>query len=51
MKDVKTLFLPAKLEHSFISSSAVREILLHKGDISNFVPANVQEYLLNDYLL
>lgn len=50
-KDVKTLFLPAKLEHSFISSSAVREILLHKGDISNFVPANVQEYLLNDYLL
>ena len=49
-KDIKTLFLPAKLEHSFVSSSAVREILLHKGNISNFVPANVEEYLLAHYL-
>ena len=37
-KDIKTVFLITKPEYNFISSSAVREILVNKGDISAFVP-------------
>ena len=44
-KDIKTVFLITKPEYNFISSSAVREILVNKGDISAFVPNAVQEYL------
>lgn len=44
-KDINTVFLITKPEYNFISSSAVREILVNKGDISAFVPNAVQEYL------
>lgn len=44
-KDIKTVFLITKPEYNFISSSAVREILVNKGDISAFVPDAVSEYL------
>lgn len=44
-KDIKTVFLITKPEYNFISSSAVREILVNKGDISAFVPDAVREYL------
>lgn len=44
-KDLKTVFLITKPEYNFISSSMVREILANKGDISNFVPTAVNEYL------
>ena len=43
--DIKTVFLITKPEYNFISSSCVREILVNKGDISNFVPQAVAEYL------
>lgn len=43
--DIKTVFLITKPEYSFISSSAVREILQNKGDISKFVPLPVYKYL------
>ena len=43
--DIKTVFLITKPEYNFISSSCVREILLNKGDITNFVPKSVAEYL------
>lgn len=46
-KDIKTIFLITKPEYNFISSSMVREILLNNGDISNFVPKAVEEYLLS----
>lgn len=42
--DLKTVFLITKPEYSYISSSMVREILAHKGDISQFVPEAVKEY-------
>ena len=42
-KDIKTVFLITKPEYNFISSSAVREILVNKGDISAFVPDAVSE--------
>lgn len=43
--DIKTLILFAKPEHSFISSSNVREIYNNNGDLSDFIPENVIEYL------
>lgn len=43
--DLKTVFLITKPEYSFISSSMVREILRNNGDISNFVPKAVNDYL------
>lgn len=43
--DVETLFLMPKEEHSYISSSLVREVAALGGDVSGFVPANVAEAL------
>lgn len=43
--DIKTVFLITRPEFNFISSSCVREILLNKGDITNFVPKPVASYL------
>jgi len=43
--DLKTVLLITKPEYSFISSSMVREILRNNGDISNFVPKAVNDYL------
>ena len=48
-KNIKTVFLITKPEYNFISSSMVREILLNKGDISKFVPKNVEDYLLSKH--
>ena len=48
-KNIKTVFLITKPEYNFISSSMVREILLNKGDVSKFVPKNVEEYLLSKH--
>ena len=46
-KELKTVFLITKPEYNFISSSMVREILLNNGDISNFVPKSVEEFLIS----
>lgn len=43
--DLKTVFLITKPEYGYISSSMVREILAHGGDISKFVPSSVNDYL------
>lgn len=48
-KDIKTVFLITKPEYNYISSSCVREILLNKGDISDFVPEPVCKYLKENY--
>lgn len=39
--DIKTVFLMTNPQHSYISSSAVREILNNKGDISEYVPQEI----------
>ncbi len=44
-EDIKTVFLVTKPEHSYISSSAVREILKFQGDVSKLVPEVVNNYL------
>jgi len=44
--NIKTVFLMTKPEHSFVSSSAVRELYAYKSDLSEFVPKNIRKYLL-----
>lgn len=43
--ELKTVFLITKPEYNFISSSMVREIIANKGDISKFVPKEVNIFL------
>ncbi len=40
--DVSTVFIPACQEFSFISSTVVRDILIHKGDAAQFLPKGVE---------
>ena len=47
--ELKTVFLITKPEYNFISSSMVREILINKGDISQFVPPVVCEFLTSKH--
>lgn len=35
--EITTLFLPTRTEHSFVSSSMVKEVAGHGGDVSHFV--------------
>jgi len=46
-KSVKTVCLISKPEHSYISSSGVREILLNHGSIEKMVPLPVLKYFQN----
>ena len=48
-KNIKTIFLPPSVQHSFISSSGIREILKNKGDISEFVPEAVLNYFKTEH--
>ncbi len=43
-ESIKTIFFPTKPEYSYISSSAVREILFNNGSIEPFVPSAVYKY-------
>ncbi len=47
--EIKTVLMVTKPEYSFISSSAVREILKNGGNISGFVPESVKEFLDKKY--
>ena len=40
-----TIFLASAPEYSYISSSAVRELLRYQADISNYVPETVLRYM------
>lgn len=41
--ELETIFLVAKAEYSYISSSVVKEIASYNGDISSFVSKNVEK--------
>ena len=43
--EIDTIYFPAYPEHSFISSSVVRDIYRHGGDVSDFLPKGV---IIND---
>lgn len=44
-EDFETVFLLTNLQHSFISSSAIKELLYFNGSIDGLVPENVQRYI------
>ncbi len=39
----ETIFIPTRHEYSYLSSSIIKEIARHKGDVSHFVPAVVNK--------
>ncbi|POB69862.1 pantetheine-phosphate adenylyltransferase, partial [Vibrio vulnificus] len=41
----ETVFLTPSEEHAFISSTIVREVAIHGGDVMQFVPTVVAEAL------
>lgn len=48
-EDIETVFLMTRLSQMFISSSAVKEIASHHGDVSALVPHCVNEKILKKY--
>lgn len=47
MPGLESVFLTPAEEHAFISSTIVREVAIHGGDVTNFVPKAVAEALKN----
>lgn len=47
--EVETIFLTTSPEHMYLSSSVVREMAAHGGDMSRFVPACVKERIIAKY--
>ena len=45
LKGIETLFVLASPEHSFVSSSLVKEIASNGGDVARYLPPNVHEAL------
>ncbi|HIF9189292.1 TPA: pantetheine-phosphate adenylyltransferase [Photobacterium damselae] len=45
MPELETVFLTPAEENSFISSTIVKEVALHKGDMSQFVPNQISQAL------
>jgi pantetheine-phosphate adenylyltransferase len=45
--DVETIFMTPAEQYAYISSSLVKEVAIHGGDVSEFVPAHVMA-ALND---
>ena len=46
-KEIDTVYLMPSLESAFISSTVVRDILRHKGNISHLIPKEVNQYVHN----
>lgn len=46
MPELESVFLMPAKEWSFISSSLVKEVARHQGDVTDFLPANVHQALL-----
>ena len=45
MDGFETIYFMPQLQNAFISSSIVRSILIHNGDVSKLVPADILEHL------
>lgn len=43
--EIETIFMMPKEEHSYVSSSTVREVARYAGDTSKFVPPAVQRHI------
>jgi pantetheine-phosphate adenylyltransferase len=49
LSGIATVFFPTAPEHSFLSSSLVREIARFGGDVSSMVPAPIAQRLKERY--
>lgn len=47
MPELESVFLMPSKEWSFISSSLVKEVARHQGDVAHFLPHNVHQALLD----
>jgi pantetheine-phosphate adenylyltransferase len=47
--EIDTVFLPTRVERGFVSASLVREIAMHGGDVSRYVPAPVTSALTKKF--
>ena len=47
--EVETMFIMASAKHSFLSSSAVREIASYGGDVSEFIPREILNAVMEGY--
>ncbi len=48
-EDIETVFFLARPEHSYLSSSIVRSIAQHDGDISQFIPDSIIDSVREKY--
>ncbi len=48
-KNVETIFLMTDINHSFLSSSMVKELVYHGGDITGLVPAEIKDDIINNF--
>jgi pantetheine-phosphate adenylyltransferase len=46
---IETVFLLTRPEHSFMSSSAVKQIALNQGDLTKFVPKEILSIIIEEF--
>ncbi|WP_299549113.1 pantetheine-phosphate adenylyltransferase [uncultured Helicobacter sp.] len=46
-KELETIYLMPSLQNAFISSTVVRSILTHGGEITHLVPKSVKDYIIS----
>ncbi len=44
--EIETVYIMSDIKYTHLSSSLVRELIHNRGDISKFVPPEVNEYIL-----
>ncbi|WP_286295372.1 pantetheine-phosphate adenylyltransferase [Vibrio apostichopi] len=47
LPELESIFLTPSEEYAFLSSTIVREVAIHKGNVAQFVPAPVNQALLH----
>lgn len=51
MPDVETMFLMTRSEHLYLSSSLVKQLMQFGGDISDFIPKEIQDEVIKEFNL
>lgn len=46
----ETMFLLTNIEHSYLSSSAIKEVIYFNGSIKGLVPENVRRYIEDNHI-
>jgi pantetheine-phosphate adenylyltransferase len=47
--EIDTIFLTTSLQYAYLSSTTVREVASYGGDISNFVPPEVEKAVMKKF--